>query len=650
MSYGVRIRELQLRGLSRNYGLKFLADGEPAPIGIIAGEIMTGKTSVLEFIDYCLGAAEHPTHPEIHDASVVRALLEIELVGELRVIERSVFPASSDAVMHWTSLEGLGRPHRVRRLPIRPPGDPRSLSHSLLEAVGLATVRLKEAPTQSSSGADPLSFRDLMWLCFMPTERLGSKMLLHETERMKRLKLTQVIEAVFGVHDDVLVDLAASIDHKEQERSKLQASIAALEQFLEEHQIGSGMDIRARLLVIDDELEGHAHERNRLDQQMRAAAEHTDHLRAAYTTAAEARNDLDVRLRDRTTLRERLSALRGQYGADISRLTFSTEAAQLFDPLTVEVCPACGGRLPDTPEIEDERCTLCGQVVSAAAAYLGIDVDREVRAIQSRLDELTEYLSDIDREVEDVLRRLEAARQAEQAAQARLDEAAAPDVAPFLSQLDAVAGRRQVLLAEQATLEQADRLRAGLRQEQANLAEVGGQIAGLKKRHAELETDRPSRAALIAEMTDRFQLILRDFRFPKLSGARIDEHFAPYVRGRHYSQFSSGGRTLIAMAWQLTIFELAFEQQQAHPGFLMIDGLQKNLRPIDREADPEFGQREIVAQVYSHLDAWISGDGAGAQVLVVDNRPPDGAAKYKLVTYSGRVDVAPYGLIDDATA
>lgn len=79
MSYGVRIRELQLRGLSRNYGLKFLADGEPAPIGIIAGEIMTGKTSVLEFVDYCLGAAEHPTHPEIHDASVVRALLETSL-------------------------------------------------------------------------------------------------------------------------------------------------------------------------------------------------------------------------------------------------------------------------------------------------------------------------------------------------------------------------------------------------------------------------------------------------------------------------------------------------------------------------------------------------------------------------------------------
>lgn len=650
MSYGIRIRELQLRGLSRNYGLKFLVDGEPAPIRIIAGEIMTGKTSILEFIDYCLGAAEHPTHPEIHDASIVRALLEVELGGEVRVIERSMFPASTDAVLHWAPIEELSRPHRVRRLTIRPPGDPRSLSHLLLEEVGLASVRLKEAPTQSSSGADPLSFRDLMWLCFVPTERLGSKNLLHETERMKRLKLNQVIEAVFGVHDDVLVDLAASIDKKEQDRGKLQASIVALERFFDEHQIGSGDGIRTRLAETAEELESLASERSRLDREMRAAAHHTDRLRAAFATAAEARNDLDVRLRDRTTLRERLSALRGQYGADISRLTFSAEAAQLFDPLTVGVCPACGSPLLDSPEIEDERCTLCGQVVSAAAAALGVDVDREVRAIQSRLGELTVYLSDIDREVEDLLGRLEAAREAEQAAQERLDQAAAPDVAPFLSQLDEVAERRQALLGERSALEQADALRTGLRQEQANLGEVEGQITELKKRYAALEADRPSRAQLIEQMTERFDLILRDFRFPKLSDAQIDDHFVPSVRGRHYSQFSSGGRTLIAMAWQLTIFELAFEQQHAHPGFLMIDGIQKNLRPIDREADPEFGQREIVAQVYSHLAAWINGNGAGTQILIVDNRPPDGATKYKVVTYSGRADVTPYGLIEDATA
>lgn len=650
MSYGIRIRELQLRGLNRNYGLKFQADGEAVAIGIIAGEIMTGKTSVLEFIDYCLGAAEHPTHPEIHDASVIRALLEIDLGGEVRVIERSTFPASANAVVHWTSIDELGRPHRTRRLPIRPPGDPDSLSHLLLEQIGLAGVRLKEAPTQPSSGADPLSFRDLMWLCFLPTDRLGAKNLLHENERMKRLKLSQVIEAVFGVHDDALVDLASSINQMEQDRSILQASITTLVRFLEGQQIGVGADIVSRLASIREELEALATERRRLDQDMRAAVAHTEQLRTAFVTAANARKELDARLRDRTTLRERLSALRGQYGADIARLTFSAEAAQLFDPLTVEVCPACQTRLAESPTIQNERCSLCGQVIAVASTALDIDVDREVRAIQSRLDELTAYLSEIDREVEGLLRRLEVARSAELEAQERLDEAAAPDVAPFLSQLDDVSGRRQRLLAERSTLGQSQSLRAGLREEEASLAEIDRQISELKKRYAALRADRPSRAELLAQMTERFDTILRDFGFPKLSGARIDDEFVPWVRGRRYSQFSSGGMTLIAMAWQLTIFELAVEHQQAHPGFLMIDGIQKNLRPIDREADPEFGQREIVSRVYSHLDAWISGVGTDAQVLIVDNRPPDGAAQYRLVTYSGRADVDPYGLIDDAKA
>ncbi len=36
--------------------------------------------------------------------------------------------------------------------------------------------------------------------------------------------------------------------------------------------------------------------------------------------------------------------------------------------------------------------------------------------------------------------------------------------------------------------------------------------------------------------------------------------------------------TLVALAWQLTIFEEAVESGVGHPGFLLIDSPQKNLR------------------------------------------------------------------------
>lgn len=649
MSFGIRIRELQLRGLNRNYGLKFLAAGRPQPLGIITGEIMTGKTSVLEFIDYCLGAGEHPTHPEIHDAAVRSALLEIEAAGEVRVIERSTFPAVQNAVIHWSSIADLARPHRSKRVPTRPPGDPTSLSHYLLEQVGLAGVRLKEAPAQTASGSDPMSFRDLMWLSFLTTDRLGSKTLLHDNQPMKKLKLRQVIEAVFGVHDELLVDISTSIQNKVRERDAMQSSVSALRRFLDEQSVSTTEDIGTRLGSIQGDLETISGQRQVLDEEMRAASAHNDELREAYASAAATRNSIDTRIRDRSTLRNRMSVLRGQYAADISRLSFSAEAAQLFDPLTVMLCPACQTPLKEAPAIEEERCSLCGQVIAAATGELGIDVDRETRAIETRLDELTRYLTDIDREIETLHSLREDATASERAAQDRLDTAAAPDVAPFLTQLDQLAERRQGLIAQRSALQQSEGLRAGLAQERAGLAELNQHIEDLQQKHALLEEKRLSRDDLVASLSERFSDILRDFGFPKLSDAHLDQQYVPWVRGQRYSQFSSGGMTLIAMAWQLAIFEIATEQQQAHPGFVMIDGLQKNLRPIDAAEDREFGRQEIVGRIYTHLDAWTHAGGRDGQVLIVDNRPPQGATPHLLVTYSGKADAYPYGLIDDAT-
>jgi hypothetical protein len=56
MSVGIRIRRLRLLGASRQYDVGFLADGRVRPLAVVAGPAMTGKTSVLECINYCFGA------------------------------------------------------------------------------------------------------------------------------------------------------------------------------------------------------------------------------------------------------------------------------------------------------------------------------------------------------------------------------------------------------------------------------------------------------------------------------------------------------------------------------------------------------------------------------------------------------------------
>ena len=192
----IRIARLRLRGVTRDYEVSFIEGAALRPISVIAGQINTGKTSVLEFIDYCLGAAQHPRHQEVL-AQVRSAQVEVRLAGSPYVLERAVGEPSSSITIFPGTLETMGLSAAERR-PIRPPGDPTSLSTLLLSYCGLEGVELREAPSQPDSKTDPLSFRDLMWLAYLPNERLDNKNLLHETNYMQRLKLRQVVDVVLA--------------------------------------------------------------------------------------------------------------------------------------------------------------------------------------------------------------------------------------------------------------------------------------------------------------------------------------------------------------------------------------------------------------------------------------------------------------------
>ena len=69
----------------------------------------------------------------------------------------------------------------------------------LLEHCGLAGIHLREGLSKPESELQPLSFREVLWLCFLENPRLDNQALLFESNHMK-LKLHQVIEVVFGIH------------------------------------------------------------------------------------------------------------------------------------------------------------------------------------------------------------------------------------------------------------------------------------------------------------------------------------------------------------------------------------------------------------------------------------------------------------------
>ncbi|RLK24756.1 hypothetical protein DER29_2690 [Micromonospora sp. M71_S20] len=685
---GIRIRRLRLVGPERHYQVDFVdtETGNRNSLSVIAGAISTGKSTVLEFIDYCLGASDYPRHPEVI-AKVLHAFVELELSGVPYVIERGLGDQSGHVFLRPGRLDdGAGPP--VERRPIKPPGSPDSLSSLLLMHCGLEGVQLREAPTQANSGTDPLSFRDLMSLCFLPNERVASKSLLFETQHMKALKLRQVVDVMFDVHDDRAVDLGQRIKDLETRLARARVAYEAAQQIVEEQRLGGRMELEMARDRAAEELAVLAREQDAIDQRVAAAAGFAEAQRRRHQAAAEEARRADAILRDRETQLRRMVPLRAQYAADVAKLIMLTEAHQLFDPLQIKVCPACLSALGRTIKVEDGACGLCHKPVAEATGALTLgdvvpcapperdevingtaagpseedgtlpdvdsflspfDVSTELRATKARLAELTRFVDDLDAEVNQIRRRVEAARTAEQQAAAEVDHVTTRAISPYLAERDALARRRQDATATAQLAAAGLQMVSSLERRANDVLRLETSVKALREELATAGQDQTDRSAVIRTISDRFAAILADWRYPKLSGARLNDELVPFVRDLRYTSASSGGRTLISLAWILAIFEVSWESGGSHPGFLFLDSPQKNLGQTG-ERDAEFADTVTIADFYKHLHTWLTGRGAGAQIVIVDNAPPAEVEDDVVVRYSGRADQPPYGLIDDAVA
>lgn len=645
----VRIRTLRLLGLGRTYEVSFTDESGVRSLSVITGEISTGKSTILEFIDYCLGASRHPRHLEI-ERHVRAALLEVALDGEVLVIERAVFTTEQVANVHRCGLDQLEAPHTIERRPISPPGDPNSLSSLLLTATGMQGMQLREAPAQLESATDPLSFRDLMPLCFLINQRLDNKSLLFEGNHMRALKLRQVIEIVFDIYDDQLAAMGSQLDRMEQERRDLAAEITALDTFLRENAVPGRLELDALGAQLDQQIVDARTRLDALSGQMRAATEYAAEARAEYASRRQTSGEAAARVRDRETLLRRLLPLRGQYAEDERKLIFFQEAEQLFDPLRVRVCPACMQDLPEPVAIEaGGECSLCHQHI--ATPQQPVDIGAERAAVQARLRSIERYIEDVERQLGEEQAAYGEALAAETSAQRRLDSEVARDLSPFVAQRDELVSEREVLRAERARVAQQIQWQDGLARRRGEAGALDGRIVELRERIAELRANRPDRTSVVADLSDRFSELLKTFGFPKFDEPvppTLNEGFVPFVRGNRYTEIgSTGALTLISLAWELAMFERAVEQGQPHPGFLMIDSPQKNLMPEEAAGGDEFADPAIPRRVWEHVVAWALSMGQGAQLIVVDNRPPQAVDPYVLVRYSGHADTPPYGLIDD---
>jgi hypothetical protein len=250
---------------------------------------------------------------------------------------------------------------------------------------------------------------------------------------------------------------------------------------------------------------------------------------------------------------------------------------------------------------------LCGQHLHPTGEAT-FELERERRALRARIKDLDAYSERVEGQIQSAEDSYTRASEAQQRLATELDARTAQQLAPVVAQREDLLRQLAAVELEQRDLERAIRWHDALDRRRKQVLQLGTRLQEVKEALDRLRVDQHERMEIVAELSERFSMLLHCWGFPKVDDPEapfLDHRFVPSVRGRVYRAIGSdGAKTLIALAWMLAIFEAAIELGAPHPGFVMLDSVQQNLAPKGDEKRDEYMEPRSSS---AYTTIWLNG-------------------------------------------
>lgn len=637
MAARLKFNRLVLIAPGRTYDVPFF-DG----VNIITGPIYTGKSSILQLLDYVFGAKHPPSYPQIQKCSDV--LVECSAGDEVLTIRRPLKGETAKAFLFDGPIsEAITGAREAQEVSASHIPDGASVSSEVLKRLRLANIDVKTAPTRDSSDTTSYSARDLLLLLYVDQDRMGSKKGFFEDNQFKRNKWRAGFQIVHGLFDYAATALSEALKTAEQDRNRVKDFLDHARRFLTQSKVPEAEVLEARIAEL------------KVDQQRAKAA-----ISSVRTTIrvqmgenfslVTRREDLSEKI-DRASARleelqrtlAQLGRLRVQYGRELQQIEFLSESETLVGRLPVIRCPGCLQPIETQPDLQS--CNVCHRDVPRRDGE--ISVEARLRATRRKITDLESYIQEIESDAST----LEQQKASLENQIAEVDESLAN-----LRQIALLPDTREVLEASAAlslinkSIEQAERelfLRHRAQGEGSNLLALEERVRMIREELDSLNRSRPSPEQIIRSLSDLFTETLRQIKFPEVKDSWIDiNDFIPYVRAQPYQALSSKGAISLAMmSWHFAVLRFALTAESKFPRILLLDSPLNHVG--HRSEDEQFKDQQIVEAFYRYLARLHDAFSADFQIIVIDNAPPDQAAPLIRVSFTGDPNRGRFGLIDD---
>ncbi|WP_449342206.1 hypothetical protein [Streptomyces aurantiogriseus] len=567
---------------------------------VIYGSSNTGKTFIVDSIDYMLGGHVRPSIPRAAGYSQILLGLLLPDGTPLTLVRK---PGGKSIYVHHADLRNLvhATPDAVvsaRRIRSR-----RDISHFLLSKVGLDDSYIR---TNEAGNTELLKLADLTHLAVVtdtrmidptpPSQRTRGTAARTSARSVMKLLLTgedeppaaklpnaaqrRIQRSKINLIDSLVLDLYAKLS-RDQTPAELQQQLARLEGTLED---------MARSLARESE------------QQARAVA--------ARAQLAEKVAESENRLGEVLDLLGRFGILRQQYQSDLARLEMVSEAGNLLGYFQVGRCVFCGAEPEHQhPQHGVQETTQLHEAViveSTKTHTLLADLQLTISDLEAQRDELAQHRADLTRQVDEADNAL-----------AQIEARLAP-----LNE-----GLREVV-AERLRIERDLELRARLDELDEHRAQLVSEGAVPAKRAEALIAGR-----ILTSFDQVLQRVLDSWRIPDVEDAGYDPYGGDVsAGGTTRAGHGRGMRALLHAAFSIALARYCLDRRLPHLGFLVLDS------PLVTYKEPDYDADRIPPNVIDHFyRSFLAFPG---QAIIVENAtpPPDVIEGARVITFSGSGD------------
>lgn len=630
----MRLMRITLLGTRKNYSVDF-KDG----LNYISGHTSTGKTSILEMIDYALGSKGHKSYIEIGN-SCSDVELELLIGNEIFKIRRKLFDFNAAAIVEeWH--EDKGKYLFYNRYEIDGPSNPRSLSNFLVEKFKLDGLSISD---------QAFSFRDLFKYSYIKQTEIDNENILEEKTWEKNFKRKATFEIIFNIYDKTLESYKNSLKQREEELNELKIKLSGIDDFLSSTDLPTKEENNQRNKELSDEMFSLRGKLSDLKQDKGINNELSNMLRDRISSNKQQLQITSEEKNDQQQYLNKLKLLYNQYMSEIEKKQMAIEGYIAFNQYEFVFCPNC--LKPITKVDTMESCCLCGSEKSEEKSEL-ILLKKEISMIKRKANELLKFTEVEERKYDYILKNENEIRKALQEAERELQHLYKDYVNPHIEQIELLnyeIGQKMRLNFE---LQQNLKMFEEVERFKQLIGDKESTIKNLKDNIKALSTVTPDKQTILNDLTSKFTDILKAFNYPKLSNSYIDEKtYLPFVRGQKYDNIGSlAGVSLITMAYYIAILLKGSADDFYHLNLLTIDSPRKNLgAQAKREEEEEFKDEKIFNAIIKYLIDVCEKNKGKIQLIVVNNGYPDFLPREYIVAefdadgYHG----LPRGLIDDS--